>query len=134
MVRHQAALASGTLTRVTSGVNLPPSEVIMSSLFKNSPPPLTCYNAVQLIFVKEGVRAMSDRGAQILKDALALPPTERVALVERLLASLDSPAREHLDMLWSQEAEDRLDAFERGEIPTMPAQDVFDEIGKRKKG
>jgi hypothetical protein len=32
MVRHQAALASGTLTRVTSGVNLPPSEVIMSRL------------------------------------------------------------------------------------------------------
>jgi hypothetical protein len=30
MVRHQAALASGQLTRGTSGVNLPPSEVIMS--------------------------------------------------------------------------------------------------------
>jgi putative addiction module component (TIGR02574 family) len=74
---------------------------------------------------------MSDRGAQILKEALALPPTERVALVERLLASLDSPAREHLDVLWSQEAEDRLDAFERGEIPTIAAKDVFDEIAKR---
>jgi hypothetical protein len=32
MVRHQAALALGKLTRVTSGVNLPPSEVIMSRL------------------------------------------------------------------------------------------------------
>src|SRR6266542_2514659 len=32
MVRHQAALASGKLTRVASGVNLPPSEVIMSRL------------------------------------------------------------------------------------------------------
>jgi hypothetical protein len=30
MVRHQAALASGKLTRGTSGVNLPPSEVMMS--------------------------------------------------------------------------------------------------------
>jgi hypothetical protein len=29
-VRHQAVLVSGKLTRVTSGVNLPPSEVIMS--------------------------------------------------------------------------------------------------------
>jgi hypothetical protein len=37
MVRHQAALASGQLTRVTSGVNLPPSEVIMSSLLDASP-------------------------------------------------------------------------------------------------
>jgi putative addiction module component (TIGR02574 family) len=77
---------------------------------------------------------MSDRGAQILKDALSLSPTERVALVERLIASLDSPAREHMDVLWSQEAEDRLDAFERGEIPTIAAQDVFDEIGKRQQG
>jgi hypothetical protein len=30
MVRHQAALAAGKLTRVTSGGNLPPSEVMMS--------------------------------------------------------------------------------------------------------
>jgi putative addiction module component (TIGR02574 family) len=74
---------------------------------------------------------MSDRGAQILKDALSLPPTERVALVERLLASLDSPAREHVNVLWGQEAEDRIDAFERGEIPTIAAKDVFDEIRKR---
>src|SRR4029453_19577049 len=32
MVRHQAALVSGKLTRVTSGVNLPSLEVIMSRL------------------------------------------------------------------------------------------------------
>jgi hypothetical protein len=32
MVRHQAALAAGQLTRGTSGVNLPPSEVLMSRL------------------------------------------------------------------------------------------------------
>jgi glutathione synthase/RimK-type ligase-like ATP-grasp enzyme len=31
MLRHHAALVSGKRTRVTSGVNLPPSEVIMSS-------------------------------------------------------------------------------------------------------
>jgi putative addiction module component (TIGR02574 family) len=74
---------------------------------------------------------MSDRSAQILKDALSLPPTERVALVERLLASLDYPAREHIDVLWGQEAEDRLEAFERGEIPTIAAKDVFDEIRSR---
>jgi putative addiction module component (TIGR02574 family) len=77
---------------------------------------------------------MSDRGAQILQDALALPPPERVALVECLLASLDSPVREHMDVLWGQEAEDRLEAFERGEIPTIAAKDVFDELGKRHQG
>jgi putative addiction module component (TIGR02574 family) len=77
---------------------------------------------------------MSDRGAQILQEALSLPPTERVALVEHLLASLDAPGREHVDVLWGQEAEDRLDAFERGEIPAIAAKDVFDDIDKRHRG
>jgi putative addiction module component (TIGR02574 family) len=77
---------------------------------------------------------MSDRGAQILKDALSLSPSERVALVERLLASLDTPARKRIDVLWGQEAEDRLEAFDRGEIPTIAAKDVFDEIRKRQMG
>ena len=77
---------------------------------------------------------MSDRGAQILKDALSLPPAERVALVERPLASFDSPAREHIDVLWGQEAEVRLEACEQGEIPTIAAKEVFDELRKRQKG
>ena len=38
MVRHQAALVSGKLTRVPSGVNLPPSEVIMSRLLSSRYP------------------------------------------------------------------------------------------------
>src|SRR5882724_9845350 len=36
MVRHQAALAAGQLTRVTSGVNPPPPEVIMSRRHGNA--------------------------------------------------------------------------------------------------
>jgi putative addiction module component (TIGR02574 family) len=74
---------------------------------------------------------MSERGTQILKEALSLPPDERAALVEHLLASLDASARQHIDILWAQEAEDRLDAFERGELPTIPAQDVFAAIRKQ---
>ena len=74
---------------------------------------------------------MSDRETQILKDALSLSPDERAALVEHLLASFDASARQHIDTLWAQEAEERLDAFERGELSTIPAQDVFDTIRKQ---
>jgi putative addiction module component (TIGR02574 family) len=74
---------------------------------------------------------MSERGTQILKEALSLSPDERAALVEHLLASFDASARQHIDTLWAQEAEDRLDAFERGEILTIPAQNVFDAIRKQ---
>src|SRR2546421_12908050 len=42
----------------------------------------------------------------------------------------DASARQHIDTLWAQEAEDRLDGFERGEIATIPAQDVFDALRK----
>ena len=62
---------------------------------------------------------MSDRGAAVLKEALSLPPAERARLAESLLSSLDSASRQRLDELWSQEAEDRLDAFERGDMKAV---------------
>jgi putative addiction module component (TIGR02574 family) len=68
---------------------------------------------------------------QVLKDALSLSPAERAALVELLLASLDPPARGTVDSLWAAEAEDRIDAYERGEIPTIAAKAVFDAVRKR---
>ncbi|MCI0628522.1 MAG: addiction module protein [Acidobacteria bacterium] len=75
---------------------------------------------------------MSKRGAQVLEEALSLPPTERVELVELLLSSLDSPSQQQIDQLWAQEAEDRLDAFERGEIQAVSAQDVFNAFSQQK--
>jgi putative addiction module component (TIGR02574 family) len=71
---------------------------------------------------------MSKRGAEVLEDALSLPPDERAELVERLLTSLDASHDRRIDELWAQEAEDRLDAFERGEIKAVPAREVFDGI------
>jgi putative addiction module component (TIGR02574 family) len=62
---------------------------------------------------------MSERETRLLKEALSLPPDERAALGEQLLASFDASARQHIDTLWAQEAEGRLDAFDRGEISTI---------------
>lgn len=76
---------------------------------------------------------MSDRGNEILQDALSLPPTERAEVAERLLSSLDTPDRQRVNELWAAEAEDRLDAYERGEIKTIPAKQVFDQIGCKNK-
>ena len=33
-----------------------------------------------------------------------------------------------VDELWAQEAEDRIEAYDRGEIKSTPAQAVFDSI------
>jgi len=76
---------------------------------------------------------MSDRGTEILREALSLPPVERAEIAERLLSSLDTPDRRRVDELWASEAEDRLDAYEQGEISTVPAKQVFDRIGPKTK-
>jgi putative addiction module component (TIGR02574 family) len=76
---------------------------------------------------------MSDRSTEILEEALSLSPTERAELAERLLSSLDTPDRQRLDELWAAEVEERLDAYERGEIKTNPAKQVFDQIGCKNK-
>jgi putative addiction module component (TIGR02574 family) len=69
---------------------------------------------------------------QILKQALALPLQERAELVEQLLATFQSPPDPNLDELWAREANDRLDAYERGELKAVSAEEVFDRISQRR--
>ena len=69
---------------------------------------------------------------QILAEALKLPPVERAELVENLLSSFEFRSRETIDALWAQEAENRIDAFERDEIAAIPAKEVFAEIEKNR--
>ncbi len=73
---------------------------------------------------------MTKPAKHILADALELPPLERAELVENLLSSFEFQSRRAIDALWAQEAEDRIDAFERGEMAGIPAKDVFEEIEK----
>jgi putative addiction module component (TIGR02574 family) len=68
---------------------------------------------------------------QVLAAALTLPPIDRAALVEALLASFDFPARAEIDALWAAEADDRIAAYERGELAASPAQEVFARIDAR---
>lgn len=55
---------------------------------------------------------------QLLSRALKLTPSEKAEIVDRLLQSFDKPDKE-LDKLWKKEAEDRIDAFESGDIQTV---------------
>jgi len=73
---------------------------------------------------------MPKHAKRILTEALELPPVERAELVENLLSSFEFQSRKTIDALWAQEAEDRIDAFERGEMDTILARNVFAEIEK----
>ena len=70
---------------------------------------------------------------EVLAEALALPPTERAALIEELLSSFDFPERQRLDQLWGSESEARIDAYEHGEIASTPLDAVFEKINSWKK-
>jgi putative addiction module component (TIGR02574 family) len=60
----------------------------------------------------------------IVGDALSLPASQRVKLVELLLASLDKPD-DSLDRLWAEEVENRIDAYESGKLETVSLQRVL---------
>ena len=73
---------------------------------------------------------MTARTEQVLSQALSLPPSERAQLAERLFSSLDI-SQEELDRLWAQEADSRIDAYNRGDIKAVSANDVFKNISRR---
>jgi putative addiction module component (TIGR02574 family) len=65
----------------------------------------------------------------ILDQALVLPASERAILAEQLLMSLNLPDTK-VDEQWAKEVENRIDEYEKGNIETRSAQEVF---GKYKK-
>lgn len=75
---------------------------------------------------------MSASNEHIIQEALALPPEDRAELVERLLASFQTPPDPHLDELWAREAEDRLNAYDRGDLGAVSAEEVFARIERQR--
>ena len=73
---------------------------------------------------------MTTQTQQVLEDAIHLPPVERAELLEQILASFDFPARGEIDDSWAKEAEDRIDAYDRGEVGATPAAKVFEKIDR----
>ena len=69
---------------------------------------------------------MSASLKQIEEQARALNAEERARLAESMLESLHSPLAD-IEAAWAQEIEQHVAAFDRGEIPAYPAEDVFAE-------
>jgi putative addiction module component (TIGR02574 family) len=64
---------------------------------------------------------------QILQSTLALPDVDRAVIVESLLTSLDQPDA-IIDESWAAEAEERLAAFDAGQMKAIPVAEVFEEF------
>lgn len=63
---------------------------------------------------------------QIEEQARALGAEERAKLAESMLESLHAPLSE-IEVAWAEEIEQRVAAFDRGEMPSYAAEDVFAE-------
>jgi putative addiction module component (TIGR02574 family) len=60
--------------------------------------------------------------------ALALPPESRAALAELLLSSLDSAGGTKYQEEWEHEIEQRLAAYDRGEMQSFSREEVMREL------
>lgn len=59
--------------------------------------------------------------------ALSLNASERFAVVEKLLESLDRPDPQ-LDEIWADEAERRLHAYDQGKMQTLTLDQALDNL------
>ncbi len=67
---------------------------------------------------------MTNTANTILDQALELSSTERAVVAEKLLFSLDSPDSK-IDAIWANEADSRVEAYNKGEIEAISSGKVF---------
>jgi len=59
--------------------------------------------------------------------AKSLSPEDRASLAETLLESLQETPVSEIEAAWNQEIESRVAAYDRGELKTISAEEVFAE-------
>ena len=71
---------------------------------------------------------------EIEREINALTVTERARLAAFILASLEpaDEAESEIEAAWAREVEARVGAYERGEVESIPADEVFAEARRRK--
>lgn len=68
---------------------------------------------------------MDDPVSVLAQRGLALSTEERSRLVDLLLESLHEPPMAEVDGAWAVEIEQRLSEYDRGEVESISAEDVF---------
>jgi len=67
---------------------------------------------------------MTEKSQVVLEEALKLTPTERAEVAEQLIASLDEAPETDVERAWQEEIQKRLQQIERGEVKTIPWEEV----------
>ena len=61
---------------------------------------------------------------KIIEEASMLSLFERAQLIDELISTLDKPDKE-IEKLWSIEAEDRIDAYNKGKLMAVSLEEVL---------
>jgi putative addiction module component (TIGR02574 family) len=72
---------------------------------------------------------MSPTADSVLNAALSLPRDNRAVIAERLVESLSDTDEAEVSPAWQAELRQRVEAYRRGEMKTIPADEVFDSLG-----
>jgi putative addiction module component (TIGR02574 family) len=75
---------------------------------------------------------MTEKSQVVLEEALKLPPNERAEVAEQLIASLDEVPDTDVEQAWQEEIQKRLQQIERGEMKTIPWEEVQRRLGHGK--
>ena len=66
--------------------------------------------------------------ASIQQEIEKLEPAERAVLIDVLWESLDDKRIKEIESKWAAESEDRIDAFERGELTAVDGPSAIEEL------
>ena len=67
---------------------------------------------------------MEQDAAEVLRNALALPPEIRAALVDSLISSLDQQVDTAVEETWREEIVQRLEQIDSGTVQLIPWEDA----------
>lgn len=67
---------------------------------------------------------------KILSEVLKLSPIDRAQLIEDVLSSFEFTTQKDIDEVWTNEVEDRIDAYEQGKLKSKSAKEVFKKINE----
>lgn len=74
---------------------------------------------------------MERHAAELLRDALALPPAARAALIDSLIESLDQTVEEASEEAWRLEIERRLEEIDSGAVQLVSWRDARQRLRDR---
>jgi len=67
----------------------------------------------------------------IIDEVISLPVNQRAELIDILIKSLNPSVDSKIEKIWAKEAERRADEIKKGEVKTVSADSVINDIRKR---